>query len=222
MHSSIGCCRAEGGTLMPTLIKARAWCNNEVAYLAWDTNGKINGCLGFTITRIHVDDKGGEERRILPAWVAFKTQSNPDWEEQDTSVWPVQKFSWRDLTLRRSRNTLQVRAPFRAKYEIVPVGPAAPGRVAVPPSPTAQPGKYKGNPIPMFVCGEAGETNEFSVTDNFGDVSAYFNNGILSTQNLRKQLETPDGEAPTKPQIDARIKKPGDPIRTFLAGDVLP
>jgi hypothetical protein len=60
------------------------------------------------------------------------------------------------------------------------------------------------------------------VTDNFGDVSAFFNNGILSTQNLRKQLETKDGEAPTKPQIDAHIKKPGDPIRTFLAGDVLP
>ncbi|HTF77039.1 MAG TPA: hypothetical protein VK620_22405, partial [Bradyrhizobium sp.] len=54
------------------------------------------------------------------------------------------------------------------------------------------------------------------------DVSAFFNNGILSTQNLRKQLETPDGKAPTKPQIDAHIQKTGDPIRTFLSGDVLP
>ena len=204
---------------MAKVIEARAFCNNEVAYLAWKTDGKIKDCLGFMITRINLNTG---ERRLLPAWVAFDTQSNPDWEEQDTSVWPIQKFSWRDLTLRRSRNTLQIRAPFRAKYEIVPVGLAGPGRVAVPPSPTAQPGKYKGDPIPMFVCGEAGETNEFSVTDNFGDVSAYFNNGILSTQNLRKQLETPDGEAPTKPQIDAHIKKPGDPIRTFLAGDVLP
>jgi hypothetical protein len=204
---------------MAKVIEARAFCNNEVAYLAWKTDGKIKDCLGFMITRINLDT---DERRLLPAWVAFNTQSNPKFEEQDTSVWPIQKFSWRDLTLRRSRNTLQVRAPFRAKYEIIPVGPEAPGRVAVPPSPTAQPGKYKGAPIPMFVCGEAGETNEFSVTDNFGDVSAVFNNGILSTQNLRKQLETPDGKAPTKPQIDAHIKKPGDPIRTFLAGDVLP
>ena len=204
---------------MAKVIEARAFCNNEVAYLAWKTDGKIKDCLGFMITRINLDT---DERRLLPTWVAFNTQSNPKFEEQDTSVWPIQKFSWRDLTLRRSRNTLQVRAPFRAKYEIVPVGPEAPGRVAVPPSPTAQPGKYKGAPIPMFVCGEAGETNEFSVTDNFGDVSAVFNNGILSTQNLRKQLETKDGEAPTKPQIDAHIKKPGDPIRTFLAGDVLP
>ncbi|HMM88512.1 hypothetical protein [Bradyrhizobium sp.] len=204
---------------MAKVIEARAFCNNEVAYLAWKTDGKIKDCLGFMITRIDLDTG---ERRLLPAWVAFDTQSNPDWEEQDTSVWPIQKFSWRDLTLRRSRNKLQIRAPFRAKYEIVPVGPKAPGRVAVPLSPTAQPGKYKGEPIPMFVCGEAGETNEFNVSNNFGDVSAFFNNGILSTQNLRKQLETPDGKAPTKPQIDAHIKKPGDPIRTFLAGDVLP
>jgi len=204
---------------MAKVVEARAFCNNEVAYLAWKTDGKINDCLGFMITRINLDTG---ERRLLPAWVAFDTQSNPKWEEQDTSVWPIQKFSWRDLTLRRSRNTLQIRAPFRAKYEIVPVGPAAPGRVAVPPSPTAQPGKYKGDPIPLFVCGEAGETNAFTVTDNFGDVSAFFNNGILSTQNLRKQLETPDGKAPTKPQIDAHIQKTGDPIRTFLSGDVLP
>ena len=204
---------------MAKVVDARAFCNNEVAYLAWKTDGKINDCLGFMITRINLDTG---ERRLLPAWVAFDTQSNPKWEEQDTSVWPIQKFSWRDLTLRRSRNTLQIRAPFRAKYEIVPVGPAAPGRVAVPPSPTAQPGKYKGDPIPLFVCGEAGETNAFTVTDNFGDVSAFFNNGILSTQNLRKQLETPDGKAPTKPQIDAHIQKTGDPIRTFLSGDVLP
>src|SRR5258705_2058615 len=199
---------------MGQIVSARAWCNNDVGFLAW----KIDGCLGFMITRIHLDTG---ERRLLPTWVAFNTQSNPDWEEQDTSVWPIQKFSGRDLTIRRSRNTLQIRAPFRAKYEIVPVGPAAPGRVAVPPSPTAQPGKYKGDPIPLFVCGEAGETNAFTVTDNFGDVSAFFNNGIPSTPNLRQQLQTPDGKAPTKPQIDAHIQKTGDPIRTFLSGDVL-
>jgi phosphatidylserine/phosphatidylglycerophosphate/cardiolipin synthase-like enzyme len=207
---------------MAKVVKARAFCNNEVAYLAWQTDGKIKDCLGFMITRINVDTG---ERRCLPAWVAFDTQSNPDEEPQDTSVWPIQKFSWRDLTLRRSRNTLDVRLPFRAKYEIVPVGLQAPGRVAVPPSPTAQPGKFTGKPIPMFVCGEGLETNEFMVTDNFGDVSAFFNNGILSTQNLRKQLKTAAGKAPTKGDIDKHISDPAkfdDPIRTFLAGDVLP
>src|ERR1044072_4720183 len=105
---------------MSKLTTAKAWCNNEVAYLAWKTDGKIDGCLGFMITRIHLDDQGKEvERRILPAWVAFKSQSNPNWVEQDMSVWPVQKFSWRDLTLRRSRDTLEVRpGSLKARYEI--------------------------------------------------------------------------------------------------------
>ena len=95
---------------MTKVVSAKAWCNNEVAYLAWKTDGRIDGCLGFMITRVNLDTG---ERRLLPAWVAFDTQSNPDWEEQDTSVWPIQKFSWSDLTLRRSRNTLAIRGPFR-------------------------------------------------------------------------------------------------------------
>ena len=209
---------------MAKIVNARAFCNNEVAYLAWRTDGRIDGCLGFMITRIHLDLAGNEtERRNLPAWVAFDTQSNPDWEPQDTSVWPIQKFSWRDLTLRRSRNALETRPPaFKAKYQIVPVGLQAPGRAAVAPSATAQPGKYTGTPIPMFVCGDAVETDEILVTDNFGDISVAFTNGILSTQNLRKQLKTKAGAAPTKAQIDQHIKKEGDKIRAFLAGDVLP
>jgi phosphatidylserine/phosphatidylglycerophosphate/cardiolipin synthase-like enzyme len=212
---------------MPKLTMARAWCNNEVGYLAWKSDAKIDGCLGFMITRIHLDDQGKElERRILPAWVAFNTQSNPNWEEQDMSVWPVQKFSWRDLTLRRSRDTLNVRTgTFKARYEIVPVGKAAPGRKAVPASPTAQPGKFTGKPIPLFFCGDPIQTNDIVATNDFGDIKAAFNNGILSTQNLRKQLKTPSGQAPTKDQVKAHIGAPknfADPLRLFLAGDVLP
>ena len=66
---------------MAKVIEARAFCNNEVAYLAWKTDGKIKDCLGFMITRINLDTG---ERRLLPTWVAFNTQSNPHWEEQDT------------------------------------------------------------------------------------------------------------------------------------------
>lgn len=113
---------------MANIVSARAWCNNEVAYLAWKSDGKFDGCLGFMITRIDLDTN---ERKLLPSWVAFDTQSNPDWEEQDTSVWPIQKFSWRDLTLRRSRNSLVIHDRLRVKYEIVPVGGAA-----RPPKPT--------------------------------------------------------------------------------------
>lgn len=209
---------------MGQLVKAQAFCNSEVAFISWQADAFIDGCLGFMITRVHVDANGMEtERRVLPTWVAFDTQSNPDWEEQDMSVWPVQKFSWRDLTLRRSRDTRAIRPlDFNVKYEVVPVGMKAPGRVAVPKSATAQPGKYTGTPIQLYFCGDPIESNTVTVSLRHGDVAAAFTNGILSTQNLRKQLNTKDGVAPTKGQVKKHIDKPGDPIREFLAGDVLP
>ncbi|WPH23353.1 hypothetical protein [Variovorax paradoxus] len=63
---------------MAKIVKARAFCNDEVAYLAWEADGRIEGCLGFMVTRVFLDSG---ERRVLPSWVAFKSQSNPDWEE---------------------------------------------------------------------------------------------------------------------------------------------
>lgn len=205
---------------MAKITKARAFCNDEVAYMSWETDGKIDGCLGFMITRIHVDTG---ERRVLPSWVAFKTQSNPNWEEQDTSVWPVQKFAWRDLTLRRSRNQATLReGPLRVKYEIQPVGPILKGLVPVPTSETAKPGKYTGKPICLAFYGPAAQTNEIVATNDLGDTSVGFNNGILSTQNLRKQLRTPKGRAPSAAAVRKRIGTVGDPLRAFLGGDVLP
>lgn len=216
---------------MAQIVAARAWCNNEVAYLAWKADAKIPDCLGFMITRVHLDDSGNEvDRRLLPTWVSFNTQSNPDWVERDTSTWPIQKFTWRDLTLRRSRDTLDVRpAGFSVRYEIVPVGKAGPGRAAVPPSPLPQPGTYKGDPIPLFVCGTTATTNTVTVTTDVVTgqqgkplVTVGFTNGILSTQNLRQQLKTPQGQPPTKKQLTDHIDtKADDPIRTFLSADAL-
>src|SRR5258707_7567252 len=102
---------------MGQIVSARAWCNNNVGFLAWKIDGRIDGCLGFMITRIHLDTG---ERRNLPTWVAFDTQSNPDWEEQDTSVWPIQKFCSRRQTLLRSRDILAIPPPsFECKHDIL-------------------------------------------------------------------------------------------------------
>ena len=79
------------------------------------------------VSRVITSGQDQGSRRILPAWVAFKGQSNPRWLPQDTSVWPVQKFAWRDLTLRRLRDGSTVReAGFTCHYEIIPVGQQAP------------------------------------------------------------------------------------------------
>ena len=91
---------------MARITNARAFANNEVAYLAWSIDGPIAGCLGFDITRIYPET--GEEKP-LAAWVPFKGQTNTGWQPQSTRVWPIQKLSWRDLTLRKRRDRLAQR-----------------------------------------------------------------------------------------------------------------
>jgi hypothetical protein len=72
---------------MGKIISVRGYANNEVAYVAWDIDGKINDCLGFEVTRVYVDESGnvmrradgGEDRVKCAAWVAFEGQRNPNW-----------------------------------------------------------------------------------------------------------------------------------------------
>ncbi len=226
---------------------AGAWCNGEVAYLAWQVEHKIKDWLGFMVTRVHETGEDAGQRRLLPTWIAFVDQSNPQWIEQDSSVWPIQSFEWRDLTLRKSRNTTNVRPiDFKVHYEITPVGLGGPGRQPVPPSATANAtdatGKpaYTGTPRPLFVLGPATRTNTIDVTHTYptpgGAIAATFTNGILSTQNLVRQLESlhlpvsapasssGDEARPREKHLlailKAEIVNEASPIRSFLTGDV--
>src|SRR5689334_20597315 len=78
-------------------MPAIAISNNDVAFIAWRFDKKIPNCLGFAIYR---KDSNGVEK-CLPAWVGFQGQSNPGWQPKTTAIWPVQKFTWRDLTATR-------------------------------------------------------------------------------------------------------------------------
>jgi phosphatidylserine/phosphatidylglycerophosphate/cardiolipin synthase-like enzyme len=217
-----------------------AWCNGEVAYLAWKAQ-RIPGCLGFMVTRIHETGENKGQHRILPSWIAFTDQSNPDWVAQDTSVWPIQSYEWRDLTLRRSRDQATVRPiDFRVHYEIIPVGTAqGPERKLVPPSPTApykdatgQP-HYTGNPRPLYAIGTPYVTPSIDVTHTFGpSIKATFTNGILSTQNLLIQLRNAaKAQGVPAPAVNStkgllkvlqtEIRNPKSQIRSFLTADVL-
>src|SRR5262245_9335195 len=89
--------------------KARAIANNDVAYLTWRYDDRIPGCLGFAIERIDVATGKAE---ALPAWVGFRPDENPDWERGTTLRWPVQKYSWKDLTISRKR---------KYRYRIIPM-----------------------------------------------------------------------------------------------------
>jgi phosphatidylserine/phosphatidylglycerophosphate/cardiolipin synthase-like enzyme len=230
---------------MGRIVKAGAWCNGEVAYLAWEADAPIADCLGFMITRVHETGPDAGQRRILPTWIAFRDQSNPEWQDQDSSVWPIQQYQWRDLTLRRSRDTTAVRPiDFTVHYEIVPVGLPGPGRPAVPSSPTgvyldaAGHPRYQGTPRPLAVLDTPFATAAIDVTHAYprgGAISATYTNGILSTQNLLQQLEALQGKKPQKvaagpvtgitPGLVAVLKQhiatEGDPLRSFLTADVL-
>ena len=104
------------------------------------SNGPIPGCLGFEVTRIYLNDddrvalrNGVPDRIPCASWVAFKGQRNPHWLPQHTGIWPVQKLSWRDLTLRKKRDRLKRRPDeVRVRYEIRPVGDFAPGMDPAP------------------------------------------------------------------------------------------
>ena len=238
---------------MPEIKSANAWANNEVAYIAWNTDGKIPDCLGFEVTRVYLDANGkvakrpdGSEDRVkCAAWVSFKGQHNPDWLPQDTGVWPVQKFSWRDLTLRKKRNGMSRRPDeVTVRYEIRPVGDLKPG---LPPVPSnglekAMVAKRdkKGEPIrdangntvkvmgnaylgklrPLCYLTPAFVTNPVTVTSKRSPFRSTFTNGILAAQWLSNVLNA-DGVI-EKNELINKISNPADPHRKYLAGDVLP
>jgi len=238
---------------MSQITRAGAWCNGEVAYIAWEVKEKIKDCIGFMVTRVHVTGDDAGKRRILPTWVAFTDQNNPNWNEQDSSVWPIQNFEWRDLTLRKSRDTTNIRPiDFEVYYEIVPVRLAHAGEHPLPDSPTA-PAKdshgmpsYEGPKHPLVAMAAPVKTNKITVTHTYGrGVKATFTNGILSTQNLVRQLSSVNKAPPKKAMNDAASADPKkrvkgaqqkedhllkvlkreivdehSPIRKFLMGDV--
>jgi hypothetical protein len=200
---------------MGRIISAHAFANNEVAYLAWWLDAPIGGCLGFDITRIYASS--GEEQP-LATWVPFKGQSNPNWTPQPTRVWPVQKLTWRDLTLRKRRDRLARRSgEDTVQYRIRPVARFRPGLAAVP-ADTGAPA-YQGHALPLAYAGDGVLTNSVRVTQRHGDICAAFTNGILSAQWLRRALQE-QGEPLTHEAVLRHMATPGDAIRDYLTGDV--
>ena len=164
------------------------------------------------------------------ALVAFNGQSNPDWNPQDTGVWPVQKLTWRDLTLRKRRTAVRRRpSEVNVRYEIRPVGDLAPGLDPVPSNglemikdPTTgvlQPA-YQGTPRPLAYLGASLTTNAIFVTTTRAPFRSTFTNGILAAQWLRRVLMEDGTIAPG--ELEGKLRNPADPHRKYLAGDVLP
>jgi phosphatidylserine/phosphatidylglycerophosphate/cardiolipin synthase-like enzyme len=169
--------------------KAVALGNNDVAFLAWSFDKAIVGCLGFAIFRVDAL----AERTPLPAWVGFEGQSNTEWNPSTTERWPVQKFSWRDLTARPGQTYT---------YEIVPM--------------------IGTHDRPVPAGDERLATNAVTLTPSrSAHIRAYFNRGILSTQHLVHELPQGPQGRPSGDALLDHIIKVGDPIRESLAGEII-
>ena len=180
--------------------KAAAYANNDVVLIAWSYPEKIANCLGFAIYRAESSTQPAEGGLVqaanswepLPAWVGFQGETNPNHDHKTTEIWPIQKFSWKDVTAKRGATY---------KYRIVPMLGAA--------------GSLNAD------TANALETEEVSLRPDHGSISAYFNRGILSTQFVARQLPSTSSGAPSSTALKDRIDQPGDPLREALAGQML-
>ncbi|TBD71611.1 hypothetical protein [Rhizobium ruizarguesonis] len=158
------------------------------------------------------------EERPLASYVAFKGQRNPDWLAQNTTVWPVQNFNWRDLTLRKKRNEAERRPDNeRVRYRIRAVGKMAPGLEPVEVEAESHRDfktrqivqhTYEGAPIPLGYLSPAVFTNVIDVTTRRPPFTSSFTNGILSTQFLAKVLNEDGTIAPG--ELEEHLRSPGD------------
>jgi phosphatidylserine/phosphatidylglycerophosphate/cardiolipin synthase-like enzyme len=207
---------------MSRISAASAYANNEVALIGWRLDADIPDCLGFEITRIYVDASGDQaagSERVLAAWVPFEGQKNPDWTPQTTSVWPVQKLFWRDLTVRQKRDDVALRpSDVKLKYRIRAVVKHSENLEPVAPPDTTN--TYQGAAIPLSYVDEGIVTNEVLITTKHGSFTLAFNNGILSTQWLKHAFEKKLGKKLTKDTLIAEVAKPNSEFRAYLTGDL--
>jgi phosphatidylserine/phosphatidylglycerophosphate/cardiolipin synthase-like enzyme len=96
---------------------AVAFSNNDIAVVAWTFDRHLDGCLGFAIHQIDIDNNRKET--ILPAMARFAGQTGSD---LTTAQAPIQKFWWKDLYARRGGSY---------EYLIVPMG-GTPGQTLTP------------------------------------------------------------------------------------------
>ncbi len=101
-------------------LEAAAHNNDSVTIIAWDwTHGKkIEGCLGFAITRI---SKSGK-REVIETKLPFDGQQNHDWKSQPSTVWPVQRKWWIDFTGSTGETyTYEIQAMGGTPNKLVPI-----------------------------------------------------------------------------------------------------
>jgi phosphatidylserine/phosphatidylglycerophosphate/cardiolipin synthase-like enzyme len=169
-------------------VYAVAIANNDMVYLYWYVETKLDGCLGFSVIRHDAETGKGQ---ALPAMVGFPGDKDTGKVFKNTDDWPVQKYSWKDLSAKRGGTYW---------YEIVPM--------------TGKPGDLEPKPE------RALRTNTVRLHPEHGACSVYFNRGIISTQAIARNLPRGKDGAPSADALKKHIARPNDPFRVRLMGDL--
>ena len=170
---------------------ARAIANNDIVYLWWTYDEKIEDCLGFSVRRL----VAGKPTRALPAFVGFdppKDGAPKDTVRHDTDEFPIQAYQWKDVFVPEETDV---------SYEIVPM--------------TGTPGDLTERDDIKLT------TAVTRATDSFGPIRVFFNRGIISTQALAAKLPKGPSGAPKPESLRKHIQVTDDPIRKMLAGEAV-
>jgi len=168
--------------------QAKAFANNDVVLLVWNYENPIDDCLGFCIKR---KDISTTKEVTLESMVGFKKESVETRQFKPTTVWPIQKFNWRDFSADSGATY---------EYSIIPM--------------TGTSTNLKAKAQAKVV------TNQVTLSPGTGKIKAYFNRGILSTQYVSSQIPKSNSGIPNYKILLDRIKQTGDKLRNKLADEL--
>ncbi|MBK7359183.1 MAG: hypothetical protein IPI45_06245 [Saprospiraceae bacterium] len=168
--------------------QAKAFANNDVVLLVWDYENPIDDCLGFCIKRKNINTN---KEVTLESMVGFKKESVETRQFKPTTIWPIQKFNWRDFTAESGATY---------EYTIIPM--------------TGTSTNLKAKSHAKVI------TNQVTLSPGTGKIKAYFNRGILSTQFVSSQIPKSSSGIPNYKILLDRIKQTGDKLRNKLADEL--
>jgi phosphatidylserine/phosphatidylglycerophosphate/cardiolipin synthase-like enzyme len=129
---------------------------------------------------------------ILKSMVGFSKKEIQERHFEETTVWPIQKFNWNDYHAKNGETY---------EYEIVPM--------------VGEKDNLEEAGVALRV-----KTNQIGLSPGTGNIKAYFNRGILSTQSISSQIPKGGSGAPNYKILAKRICQPGDSLRERLTDEL--
>ncbi|GAC1394932.1 MAG: phospholipase D-like domain-containing protein [Sediminibacterium sp.] len=171
----------------PVKSQIRAFANCDHVIIAWRYEELIPACIGFALYKKTGNDTNATAEP-LPNRIGFAGQNPQPGEQRPSTEWPIQRFTWTDYDV-KPNDTIS--------YMAVPIF-------------------MSGNDVAKDTGNSSNWSNTVTVATG-QDYEAYFNRGIISSQNMSRQManiQAADKSATLKTTLDNE----SSPITRFLGG----